>query len=429
MNATMNWFSEKLAPPLVRFTQMRLIAAILTGFMRVMPFLLVGAVFQILSNLLLIFAPTATIPLAVMTNLTFGLLGMVLAYTIGAAVAEWHSLNAPLVGLFSIVVFLILTRPDFSNGAFLVSNFSLLGATGLFVAIVAALFTGEVIGLFYKQNWIIGGKGMPDFVAEWFAPLIPGTVVIVVAWLVAYVANVDLHTILATVMAPVLQATDTYIGFVFICFLLTAVFAVGINGAVFFGVLFPLWMAAVGENAGLVAQGLAPVHINTIQTLIGWVVIGGTGAPLALVFLMQFSKSTTIKSLGRVALAPTLMNISEPLVFGLPIAFNPILVIPYIINSGILNPTLVWLAMNFDLVTKPFVPAVIPWVPVGFSTFLFNQDWRGVVLLVIEIILNGLIWYPFLKAYEKILIARERAEAVEARAEGAATASLAPAAR
>lgn len=411
MNKFMNWFSEKFAPPLVKFTQIRMIAAILTGFMKIMPFLLVGAVFQVVSNLVLIFAPTSTIPLAAMTNLTFGLLGVVLSYTIGAAMAERHKVNPVTVGLLSITVFLILTKPDFSNGGFLVSNFSLLGATGLFVAIIAALFTGEVMGQMIKRGWTIGGKGLPDFVTDWFSALVPGVLVVLIAWLVAYVANVNLHTILATIMAPVLKATDSYIGFVLIALLLTAVFAVGINGAIFFGVLFPLWMAAVGENAGLVAQGLQPVHINTIQTFIGWIVIGGTGAPLALVFLMLFSKSKTIKSLSRVAIVPTLLNISEPLVFGLPIAFNPLLVIPFIFNSGLLNPTLVWLAMHFDLVTKPFNPAVIPWVPVGITGFIFNQDWRGVVLVLILIVLNGLVWYPFLKAYEKVMIKKEQAEA------------------
>jgi len=411
MEKLMNWFSEKLAPPLVKVTQLRMIAAILTGFLKVMPFLLVGAMFQIVADLAQTLTPKSTIPWAVMTNLTFGLLGLVLAYTIGAAMADRHKVNPLPVGLLSMTVFLILTKPDFSNGGFLVSNFSLLGATGLFVAIVAALFTGEVMGQFMKRGWTIGGKGLPDFVAEWFAPLVPGVIVVLVAWLVAYIANVNLHTILAVLIAPVLKATDSYIGFLLICLLLTAVFTIGINGAVFFGVLFPLWMAAVGENAGLMAQGLAPVHINTIQTLIGWVVIGGTGAPLALCLLMMFSKSKTIKALSRAAIAPTLMNISEPLVFGLPIAFNPILAIPFIINGGLLNPTLVWLAMHFDLVTKPFNPAVIPWLPVGITGFIFNQDWRGIVLVIIEIILNGLIWYPFLKAYEKIMIAREQAEA------------------
>ena len=410
MNKMMNWVNEKLAPPLLKFTQMRMIAAILTGFMKIMPFLLVGAVFQIISNLAQTFAPESTVPWAVMTNLTFGMLGLFLAYTIGAAMADRHKVNPLPVGLLSMSVFLILTKPDFSNG-FLVSNTSLLGATGTFVGIVAGLFTGEVMGQFIKRGWTAGGKGLPDFVAEWFAPLVPGVIVVLAAWLVAYVANINLHTILATLIAPVLTATDTYIGFLLICLLLTAVFVIGINGAVFFGILFPLWMAAVGENAGLVAQGMAPVHINTIQTLIGWVVIGGTGAPLALCILMLFSKSRAIKSLSRVAIVPTLMNISEPLIFGLPIAFNPILAIPFIINGGLLNPTLVWLAMHFDLVTKPFNPAVIPWLPVGITGFIFNQDWRGVVLVLIAIVLNGIIWYPFLKSYEKVMIAKEQMEA------------------
>jgi PTS system cellobiose-specific IIC component len=191
------------------------------------------------------------------------------------------------------------------------------------------------------------------------------------------------------------------------CFVLVALFTVGINGAVTFGLLFPLWFANIGENAGLVAQGLAPVHINTIHTLIAFVVLGGTGATLTLNLMMLGSKAKSIKALGRAAILPSLMNINEPLTFGLPIAFNPILAIPYILNGAIINPLLAYLALSSGLVTKPFVPALTPWLPVGLTAYLFTQDIKAVLLVAVELAINAVIWYPFFKAHERNTLQKE----------------------
>ncbi len=412
MKSFTKWFSDKVVPGLNRFSQFRVVASIVTGFMKVMPFLITGALLQIVSNVASLIAPNSTIPWSVMTDLTFGLLSIVLAFAIGEAMAERLGVQTLPVGLFSISVFLILTHPDFSNSQFLVASFSRLGSSGLFVAIIAGIFVGEVMGQFIKRNWTISGKNMPEFVANWFSPIVPGLIVVIVAWLVAYIGNIDLHNIIAVIVAPILTVSDTYVGFLLMWILMAFLFTIGINPAVLFGVLFPLWFAAVGENAALVSQGLAPIHINTIQTGIGWVILGGTGATLTLNFLMFTAKSKTLKSLGRAAIVPSLMNINEPLVFGLPIVFNPILAIPFIINSGLLNPTIVWLAMHFDLVTKPFVGALIPWLPIGLTGFMFNQDWRGIVLVIVELVINIIIWYPFFKSYDKIMVGKE--ETVEA---------------
>ena len=51
----------------------------------------------------------------------------------------------------------------------------------------------------------------------------------------------------------------------------------------------------------------------------------------ALVVLMMFSKSTYLKSLGRLSFLPGLFNINEPVIFGTPIVMNPILGIPFIV--------------------------------------------------------------------------------------------------
>lgn len=409
MQAAFHWIDEKLSPGLNRFSQNRFISSILSGFWKIMAFLIIGALFQIVSTLIGMVSVEYQTLLKVMTDLTFGMLGLVLAYAIAHSMADFHGVKPISIGLVSVSAFLILQRPEFTEGLFQL-EIGRFGTGGLFVAIISGLFTGELMGQFIKRNWTFGSKGMPDFAKDWFTPILPGFLTIISAWVVAYVLNVDLYLLIVKLVAPVLTASDSYLGFLVISLILVGLFTIGINGGVTFGIMFPLWFAAIGENAALVAQGLDPIHINTIQTLIGWVVIGGTGATLTLNFLMLRSKSTMLKSLGKGALIPSLMNINEPLIFGLPIVFNPILAIPFILNGAIINPTLVWLTMNFGLVTKPFVPLLMPWLPVGVTGFMFNHDWRGVVLVLILMVINIAVWYPFFKVYEKQMVEKEASE-------------------
>lgn len=58
---------------------------------------------------------------------------------------------------------------------------------------------------------------------------------------------------------------------------------------------------------------------------------GGGGSTLSLVICMLlFCKSERIKVLGRLSIVPGIFGINEPIIFGLPIVLNPIMIIPFI---------------------------------------------------------------------------------------------------
>jgi cellobiose PTS system EIIC component len=407
MEKLMKWMNEKFAPTLYKITGSRWISSIMGGFQKYMPVLITGALFQIVGNLMPLIAPNLALPFNVMYDLTFGLLALFLAYTIAHSIAQHHNINPLTTGLFAMSVFLILQKPAYTENGSIQIELARLGSSGLFVAIISALFVGEVIGLFQNKKWTLSSDDLPDFVKDWFAPIVPGLIIIALAWVVSYVLGIDIHNMIAKIITPLMSTADTLPGFVGTAFFLTILFTVGINGAVTFGVMFPLWFAAVGENAGLVAQGLPPVHINMLHTISAFVVLGGTGATLMLNIFMLGSKSKSIKALGRTSIIPSLMNINEPLIFGLPIAFNPILAIPFVLNGGIINPLLTYLALNSGLVTKPFNPAIIPWIPSFIQGYFYTQDFKAVLFILVELVINGFVWYPFFKAFENKKIEEE----------------------
>lgn len=47
-------------------------------------------------------------------------------------------------------------------------------------------------------------------------------------------------------------------------------------------------------------------------------------------------------------------------------------------------------------------------MPSPIGAFLSTMDWRAIVLVLILIILDGMMYYPFLKVYEKNLVQLEK---------------------
>nr|WP_309299814.1 PTS transporter subunit EIIC [Priestia megaterium] len=144
--------------------------------------------------------------------------------------------------------------------------------------------------------------------------------------------------------------------------------------------------------------------------MMAWVWIGGMGTTLPLVVLMVLlAKSKHLKAIGRVTIVPSIFNINEPVIFGSPIAFNPILMVPMWLN-GIIIPVITYVVLNLGMVTIPSEVLQLWYLPVGISTFLVNTDFRGLILLVLILVVSFIIWYPFFKVYDNQKVKEEATE-------------------
>ena len=140
--------------------------------------------------------------------------------------------------------------------------------------------------------------------------------------------------------------------------------------------------------------------------------IGGSGATLGLAVLAATSKSKQIRTVGRLGLIPAIFNINEPILFGTPIVFNPILMMPMWICTTV-NATIVWIVMRTGLLAIPTIElAMVATIPAPFSTVMFTGDMRGVIWWAVCLAVDLLIWYPFFKTYEKQEVEKEAAEAL-----------------
>lgn len=110
------------------------------------------------------------------------------------------------------------------------------------------------------------------------------------------------------------------------------------------------------------------------------------------------------------SLIPSIFNINEPVVFGLPVVMNPTFFLPYVFGTTVFGMMYGYVLIRLGLMTAPYIS--VPWTtpPLLYPYLATGGDWRAVVAQLVLFIIVGIVWYPFAKAYEKQLLKEEQLE-------------------
>lgn len=400
MNKFIDFLSEKFTPVVNNMTKNIWVQSVQSTIMKVLPMVFVGSLVTIVSVLknYISFLPD----LSPINQYTFGLLGLFIAFLLPMEIMKNKKFESMSVvaGLAGAGLMLMMIRPEITNeGA--IFNFNRFGGEGMLVSLVAGLFSGLIMSLFGSFSFFGEDSALPDFVSKWFDNMLPITVIMFVGWGLIYGLNFDMFEIIVRVFKPVSDIAQTLPGFVLLNFLVVFIYSLGISGWVLSPITYSIQLGVIAANAAAVASGGVATNIyvyEVIQT--GWITLGGLGATLPLVIMMCLSRVGRIKAIGRACIVPSIMNINEPVIFGAPVAWNPFLMLPMWIGTIVISIT-TYLSMSMGFVTIPSKVFNLWYVPFGISTFMVNQDVRGLIVLAINIVLLFMIWYPFFKAYEK----------------------------
>ena len=291
--------------------------------------------------------------------------------------------------------------------------FDYLDGKGLFVAILVTIVSFELYRFLSdrKVGYInLEGGGVPPALAESIGNLVPIVIVLVaVATVNAVLLNftgVEIPAIMQLIMTPIVNMVDSIWGVVILALIVMIFWWFGIHDTVITGPLDTFLMNNFTANQAAFAAGTAAVALPYIVTEPFWwtfMAIGGSGATLGLAILTLFSKSKQLKTIGKIAIIPSLFNINEPLIFGLPLMYNStmmfILVLP-------LNGVITYIAMNTGIVAKTF--AYASWnmfCPIG--GLIDTMDIKALILICALIVIDIIIYFPFFKIYEKQKIKEE----------------------
>ena len=202
----------------------------------------------------------------------------------------------------------------------------------------------------------------------------------------------DIFEVISIPFGFVTNISGTWLGLILIFFLTNALWIVGIHGTtVINSMVLPMLLFNMDQNV----NGAAIPYAAGFNK--AYVDIGGSGGTLGLVIMLAFfAKSEQFKVLGRASLIPSIFNINEPVIFGLPIVYNPYFAIPFIL-SPMVTGSITYFAIKLEMV-KPLI-AQQPWpTPVGLGAFIGSGgDWKAGVLAIICAVVSALIYYPFFR--------------------------------
>ena len=282
-----------------------------------------------------------------------------------------------------------------------------LGAAGLFPAFLAAIFAVEILFFFRRRQWGIKlGGGAPDVVVRSFAALLPTVLCVVSIWFVVHVLDIDLAGGIAAIARPLLIGGDSLWAVLLVVLIDSGLWLIGVHGVSVLAAVRPIWLAALAENMAAASAGQPPRHVFTQEFFIWFVWQGGSGTTLAFALMLLFARSKQLRLIGKTGIVPAIFNINEPLLFGAPVVMNGKLAPPFVLAPTLLV-VLSWCAMRFGLVRPPYIEVVwtLP-APVG-AYLSTGGDPRAVVLQLLNLLLAVLIWWPFVRRYDRALAAAE----------------------
>ncbi len=284
-----------------------------------------------------------------------------------------------------------------------------LGAGGIFAALFLAIATVELTRLFVRRNWTIRLPGhAPEIVVRSFVALLPALASVTSVFLLVHVLGVDLVSLLERAARPLLAVTGSLPAVLGVIAIDSGLWLLGVHASAALASLKPLWEQMLLENLTAHGAGLALPHVAP-QPFYWWFVWqGGSGAALPLAFWLLRAKSAQLRSVGKVGLVPALCNINEPILFGVPVVLNPALAIPFC-AVPLLSACTAYLAISAGWVTAPYLE--MPWtLPAPIGAYLSSGgDLRAVALQLFNLGLGLLLYWPFVRSYDRRLVLTESA--------------------
>ncbi len=417
MEAVQAWIEKHIVPVVNKLQATYWFGVISDAVLYIVPFSMVSAI-PSLWNIVRRFV-TWLPDISPITTYSFGLVGLFMAFIIphNVAVKEDRKDRSMIAGFTGIGTYMLCMNAVTTDDGTLF-EMSKFGAGGMFTAMVV----GFVVGFIYKRMARMSFFGedslIPDFVKNWFDNIIAVLLSLIIGWIVTYIAQVDVFTMVGLILSPVTNFAQTLPGTIAIPLVMDTFYFFGISGWVFSPVQQSIQKAALAENMELFAAGLDPVNINAYG-ITRYIMIGGEGATLPLAFYMLFAKSKKNKTLGRATIIPSIFNINEPLVFSTVVA-NPFLFIPMVLQAIILpSMAYLWMSMgwagmhveNFDM---NFLPNAIS------AFFMSGGNWGNVALVCVNLVIAAVLWFPFFKAYDNYQAKQEEKQAEEKAAKKAA---------
>lgn len=415
-------FIEKGKPFFEKLSRNIYLRAIRDGFIAGMPVILFSSIF-----ILIAFVPNSwgfkwsdevvaflmkpySYSMGILALLVAGTTAKSLTDSVNRSMEKTNQINYMSTLLAAIVGLLMLAADPIENG--LATGF--LGTKGLLSAFLAAFVTVAIYKVCVKNNVTIRMPDeVPPNISQVFKDVIPFTLSVVSLYaldlLARHFVGSSVAESIGKFFAPLFSAADGYLGITIIFGAFAFFWFVGIHGpSIVEPAIAAITYANAEVNLNLLQQGMHADKILTSGTQMFIVTMGGTGATLVVPFMfMWLTKSKRNRAIGRASVVPTFFGVNEPILFGAPLVLNPIFFIPFIF-SPIAN---VWVFKFFiETLGMNSFTANLPWTTPAPLGLVLGTNFQvlSFILAALLIVVDVVIYYPFLKVYDEQILEEER---------------------
>lgn len=415
-------FIEKGKPFFEKLSRNIYLRAIRDGFIAGMPVILFSSIF-----ILIAFVPNSwgfkwsdevvdflmkpySYSMGILALLVAGTTAKSLTDSVNRSMEKTNQINYMSTLLAAIVGLLMLAADPIAGG--FATDF--LGTKGLLSAFLAAFVTVAIYKVCVKNNVTIRMPDeVPPNISQVFKDVIPFTLSVVSLYaldlLARHFVGSSVAESIGKFFAPLFSAADGYLGITIIFGAFAFFWFVGIHGpSIVEPAIAAITYANAEVNLNLLQQGMHADKILTSGTQMFIVTMGGTGATLVVPFIfMWLTKSKRNRAIGRASVVPTFFGVNEPILFGAPLVLNPIFFIPFIF-APIAN---VWIFKFFiETLGMNSFTANLPWTTPAPLGLVLGTNFQvlSFILAALLIVVDVVIYYPFLKVYDEQILEEER---------------------
>lgn len=417
---------KTLIPVANKLSQNKFLKAISSGFSALLPIIMVGAIASLLSGLNIevyqdLITTIGLKPIVgYISAYTTNMVALYAVFSIANSMAKQLECKeqSVLVGLVALMLFLLTIPTGVTVGEKTVDaaiSTSYFGAPGLFTAMILGCIVPLLYNIFVKNHIVIKmPEGVPPQIANGFSAIIPAVSLTVLFALIRQLcALTEFGTlnglIYGLLKAPLSSLTESPVTFVILLILCNILWFFGIHGGmVVMSFLSMLYMTPAMENLEAMAAGLPLPNMLTSTWWFTFAQLGGSGGIIGLaVCMLFFARSERYKTLGKISILPALCSISEPIVFGVPLVLNVVMLIPML-----LSPLMCFLTSYAatSLGILPYLNGIqlSTGTPVVLAGFLAG-GWRAALWQVVLVALQFVIYFPFFRMMDRQALEEENA--------------------
>lgn len=422
-----NIMDKTIAPVASKVADSKMLDALMGGMMCTLPMTLGVSVIAILINFPIPGFSDWVVSSGLMATgnsiltVTMNMMGIYISFFIGLRWGKVCGLSGYTGGIVSGAVFLAFmpqqSFEDIPMASFI--NTSYMGSNGIFVAILLGLIVPKVTAILMSKLEIKLPDMVPPMVADSLSPMFAAIVLFTAVWFAKWGLSFTpwgnlfdmINTLIGT---PVTMVGASPLAYIIVCSLQSIFWFFGVHPNVMLNFYAPVIMACSAANTEAIIAGEALPYGAWAVVALG-TAIGGQANALGISISLLFTKSERFKAIRGIALVPSLFNISEPLMFGLPVVLNPTYFIPFVLNIPVCAIVVQALyALGLGAAFNPTIQ--LPWV-LPQPVIAFMQGGIGCLVISVAVLVVSVLMYtPFTLMADRQALREEQAALEESAA-------------